>query len=144
MPPGCDPGTRNTSNVSTRSWDDKYNLGPGGRIGLYLIAHLRKITLLSCAASRTKTVASTSTSFATRLVTEKRDCELLRTDSALHPGHIVVMMKKKQDRIERARKIISSVKREMQRPRLTESVRRNGEGQVGSSVGVPSARSKGA
>jgi hypothetical protein len=53
-------------------------------------------------------------------------------------------MKNKQDRLELARKIISSVKREMQRPRLTESVRRNGEGQVGSSVGVPSARSKGA
>jgi hypothetical protein len=36
-------------------------------------------------------------------------------------------MKKKQDRIELAKKIISSVKREMQRPRLTESVRRSEE-----------------
>jgi hypothetical protein len=39
-------------------------------------------------------------------------------------------MKKKEDRIELARKIISSVKREMQRPRLTESVRRSEEKQA--------------
>jgi hypothetical protein len=39
-------------------------------------------------------------------------------------------MKKKQDRTELARKIISSVKREMQRPRLTESVRRSEEKQA--------------
>jgi hypothetical protein len=33
------------------------------------------------------------------------------------------MMMKKKNRIEIAKKIISSVKREMQKPRLTESVR---------------------
>jgi hypothetical protein len=53
----------------------------------------------------------------------------LRTDFAGVPFHIVEM-KKKQDRIELARKIISSVKREMQRPRLTESVRRSEEKQA--------------
>jgi hypothetical protein len=53
------------------------------------------------------------------------------------------MIKKKQDRIELARKIISSVKREMQRPRLAESVRRSYEDQIASFVEVPSARSKG-
>jgi hypothetical protein len=53
----------------------------------------------------------------------------LRTDFAGVPFHIVEM-KKKQDRIEHARKIISSVKREMQRPRLTESVRRSEEKQA--------------
>jgi hypothetical protein len=53
------------------------------------------------------------------------------------------MMKKKQDRIELARKIISSVKREMQQPRLTESVRRGEEEKVASFVELLSARSKG-
>jgi hypothetical protein len=47
MPPGCDRGIRNTSTVNAGSWDDKYNLGPGGRAELYLIAHLCKITLTS-------------------------------------------------------------------------------------------------
>ncbi len=53
----------------------------------------------------------------------------MRTDSARVPFHIVEM-KKKRDRIELARKIISSVKREMQKPRLTESVRRSEEQQA--------------
>jgi hypothetical protein len=39
-------------------------------------------------------------------------------------------MNKKQERIELARKIISSVKREMEKPRLTESVRRSEEKQA--------------
>jgi hypothetical protein len=34
-------------------------------------------------------------------------------------------MKKKKNRTEMAKRIISSVKREMQKPRLTESVRRD-------------------
>jgi hypothetical protein len=66
----------------------------------------------------------------------KRGCELLRTDSAFHQGHIVVMTKKKQDRIEHARKIVASVKKEMQLPRLTESVRRSGEEKVASLLGL--------
>jgi hypothetical protein len=36
---------------------------------------------------------------------------------------------KKRNRLEIARKIISNVKREMQKPRLTESVRIEGRGQ---------------
>jgi hypothetical protein len=31
--------------------DDKHKLGPGGRAELHLIAHLRKVNLLSCAAN---------------------------------------------------------------------------------------------
>jgi hypothetical protein len=60
----------------------------------------------------------------------KERCEPLRTDSASVPFHIVEMMKKKRDRIELERKIISDVKREMQKPRLTESVRRSREEEV--------------
>jgi hypothetical protein len=54
-----------------------------------------------------------------------------------------VMMKNKQQRVELARKIISSVKREMQKPRLTESVRRSREDHVESFVELSPARSKG-
>jgi hypothetical protein len=88
-------------------------------------------------------VAKVAKQVATKLLQEKPNCEPLRTASARHPGHIVVMMKKKQDRIELARKIISNVRREMQRPRLTESVRRSGEEKVTSFVELSSARSKG-
>jgi len=80
---------------------------------------------------------------ATKLLQEKPNCEPIKTDSARHTGHIVVMIKKKQDRIELAKKIISSVKREMERPRLAESVRKSYEDQIASFVEVPSARSKG-
>jgi hypothetical protein len=39
-------------------------------------------------------------------------------------------MMKKKNRLEIAKKIISSVKREMQKPRLTASVRNNGRDQA--------------
>jgi hypothetical protein len=43
------------------------------------------------------------------------------------PWDIFVMMKKKKTQIDSEEKIISSVKREMERPRLTESVRNGGK-----------------
>jgi hypothetical protein len=52
----------------------------------------------------------------------KRDCERLRTDSAHDPCHYLGM-KKKRTLIETERTTIASVKREMQKPRLAESVR---------------------
>ena len=58
-------------------------------------------------------------------------------------SHIIVMMKSKQQRIELAKKIISNVKREMQKSRLTELVRRSQEGHVASFVELSPARSKG-
>jgi hypothetical protein len=51
------------------------------------------------------------------------------------------MTKSKKDRIEIARKIIASVKKEMQMPRLTESVRTDGERRAAAIVEVRSARS---
>jgi hypothetical protein len=48
--------------------------------------------------------------------------EPLRTDSANYPCQYLGMMKRKGS-AETARKIPASVKREMQNPRLTESVR---------------------
>jgi hypothetical protein len=52
------------------------------------------------------------------------------------------MMTKKKNRMEIARKIISSVKKEMQKPRLTESVRNDGRNQAAAVVKEPLARSK--
>jgi hypothetical protein len=51
------------------------------------------------------------------------------------------MMKKKKNRLEIARKIISDVTREMQKPRLTESVRNDERYQAALVVKEPSARS---
>jgi hypothetical protein len=48
---------------------------------------------------------------------------------------------KKKSRIEIAREIISNVKREMDRPRLTESVRQGFSAKAAPSVGKSSARS---
>jgi hypothetical protein len=52
------------------------------------------------------------------------------------------MMKKKQDLLKLEREIISSVNREMQRPRLTESVRESLEKEVAFFAKAPSASSK--
>jgi hypothetical protein len=51
----------------------------------------------------------------------KRNCEPLRTHSAHDPCHYLGM--KKRNLIEAERTKIASVKREMQKSRLTESVR---------------------
>jgi hypothetical protein len=54
------------------------------------------------------------------------------------------MKKKKKNsknRLEIARKIISDVRREMQKPRLTESVRNDGRYQAAPLVKEPTARS---
>ena len=48
---------------------------------------------------------------------------------------------KKKSRIEIARKIISRVKREMDQPRLTESVRNGFSAQAAQAVEKPAARS---
>jgi hypothetical protein len=50
------------------------------------------------------------------------------------------MMKRKQDRIELARKIISTIKKEMQKPRLAESVRKGQGGQEDQAASFASAR----
>jgi hypothetical protein len=50
------------------------------------------------------------------------------------------MMNKKKNRIEIDRKIISSVKTEMQKPRLAESVRNGGRNQLGPVVEEPRVR----
>jgi len=52
------------------------------------------------------------------------------------------MTNEKKNRLEIARKIISSVKREMQRPRLTESVRNGGRDQAAPVVEDPRVRSE--
>jgi hypothetical protein len=65
-----------------------------------------------------------------RFIPENQSSERFRTDSAHEPCHILRIMNKKKNRIEIARKIISSVKREMQKPRLTESVRNGGREQA--------------
>jgi hypothetical protein len=49
--------------------------------------------------------------------------------------------KKSKNRLEIARKIISDVNREMQKPRLTESVRNDGIDQAAPVAKAPSARS---
>jgi hypothetical protein len=49
-------------------------------------------------------------------------------------------MKKKRNLIERKRTTLASVKREMQRPRLTESVRNQGRDRAEPVVEEPSAR----
>jgi hypothetical protein len=54
--------------------------------------------------------------------------ELLRTDGPRDPCHISVMTKKKV-RKQIANEIIARVNEEMQRPRLTESVRNAGQSQ---------------
>ena len=73
----------------------------------------------------------------------KRNCEPLRTDSARDPCNIFGMMNKKKNRIEIAKKIISSVKKEMQKPRLTESVRNDARDHAAAPVAEkPPARSE--
>jgi hypothetical protein len=49
---------------------------------------------------------------------------------------------KKRNRLEIAKKIISNVKREMQKPRLTESVRNDERGQAARAVEEHPARSE--
>lgn len=51
------------------------------------------------------------------------------------------MMTKKKNRMEIEKKIISSVKREMEKPRLTESVRNNGRDYAAPVFAEPRARS---
>jgi hypothetical protein len=51
------------------------------------------------------------------------------------------LMMKKKSRIEIAREIVSSVKREMDKPRLTESVRNELSAQAAQSAEKPNARS---
>ena len=58
---------------------------------------------------------------------QKRSCEPLRTDSALNLYQYLGMRKKRENLKDTARTTIASVKREMQKPRLTESVRNDGE-----------------
>jgi hypothetical protein len=52
------------------------------------------------------------------------------------------MMKKKKSRLEIAREIISSVKREMEKPRLTESVRSAERDLVAPVIEKPPAQSE--
>ena len=54
---------------------------------------------------------------------EDGSCDPLRTDSTHDSCQYLGMMKKRKNLIENAKVTISSIKREMQKPRLTESVR---------------------
>ena len=59
-----------------------------------------------------------------------RPYELLRTDSAQDRCQYGGMKKKRNNPRESPRTTIASIKREMQKPRLTESVRNDGRDQV--------------
>jgi hypothetical protein len=123
----------------TKSIVHKLNLVPGGRIGLYQIAHVRKSKL--CHSQPPK--PSQHIDLIPDLLKETQSCVPLRTTFGCRVVHIVVMTKRKQCRKELAREIISSVKRERQKPRLTESVRRGQEDHVAPVVEAPPAHSKG-
>jgi hypothetical protein len=64
-------------------------------------------------------------------------CEPLRTDSAHDSCQYFRMKKKRKNPIETARTTLSSVKREMQKPRLTESVRNDRRDQAAPVVQIP-------
>jgi hypothetical protein len=66
--------------------------------------------------------------------------ELLGTDSARNPCECWGMMKKRNNSIKRARTTIASVNKEMQKPRLTESVRNEGRDQLVPVAEQPPAR----
>jgi hypothetical protein len=72
----------------------------------------------------------------------KRSSESLGTDSARNPCQYLGMMKKKQNLKNLVRTTIASVKREMQKPRLTESVRNDGKDQSVPVVEEPPTRSE--
>jgi hypothetical protein len=59
---------------------------------------------------------------------------------AANPCQYFGMMKNSKDSIVPARTTIASVHKEMQKPRLTESVRNHGRGQVAPAMKQPSAR----
>jgi hypothetical protein len=65
-----------------------------------------------------------------------------RTRNAIHCSSFKEgLLMKKKSRIEIARDIVSSVKREMDKPRLTESVRKGFSAQAAPSAEKPNARS---
>jgi hypothetical protein len=66
--------------------------------------------------------------------------EQLRTDSAQDLCQYCGMMKKKNNSRESARTTIASIKREMEKPRLTESVRNHGRDEVEPVAEKPTAR----
>jgi hypothetical protein len=66
--------------------------------------------------------------------------ELFETDSARNRCQCFGMMKKRNNSIKRARTSIASVNKEMQKPRLTESVRNDGRDQVAPVAEQPPAR----
>jgi hypothetical protein len=69
------------------------------------------------------------------------DHELLRTDSGQDWRQYCGMLKKKSNSRQSARTTIASVKKEMQQPRLTESVRNYGKDQGAPAAEKPLARS---
>jgi hypothetical protein len=60
-----------------------------------------------------------------------------RTDRCVHPGSRKGHFVKKESWIENENKIVSRVKREMDQPRLTESVRNDISAQAASTVKKP-------
>jgi hypothetical protein len=68
-------------------------------------------------------------------------CERLGTDSAHNPCQYFGMMKKTKNPIKRARTTIASVNKEMQKPRLTESVRNGGRDHAAATAEQPSVNS---
>jgi hypothetical protein len=67
----------------------------------------------------------------------------LGTDSAYDPWQYFKMKKKKNNPVKAARTTIASVNREMQKPRLTESVRDGGKDRTVPVAEKPPARSTG-
>ena len=85
-------------------------------------------------SSRREGEKSTTADLLSKHAVLKRDYRFCTRPGALY------MMTKKKNRIELAKKIISSVKREMQKPRLAESVRSDKRDQaapVGDGLRVP-------
>ena len=71
----------------------------------------------------------------------RRPRELLGTDSARNPCQYFGMMKKRNNLVKPARTTIASVNKEMQKPRLTESVRNDRRDQVVPAAELHPARS---
>jgi hypothetical protein len=103
--------------------------------------HVRKDDQFST-HSIEKNLQDTMARFSASPLLPKPSCEPLRTDSARNPWQYLGMMKKKQNLKDTARTTIASVKREMEKPRLTESVRNDRKDQAAPVVEEPPTRSE--
>jgi len=102
---------------------------PGGVSGVSIFLGLTRVLV---------TIAHTAGS--PEWTVTRRPGELLRTDSAQYRCQYGRMKKQKRESKGPARTTIASIKREMQKPRLTESVRNDGRDQVAPVAEQPPAR----